>query len=401
MELCVHGGGKTGAYGVAHYSRQACGAAFGPLGLTGVMRFCRGAEVVLSNQPSGVEVLVTTPPSDEEYRANACVLLGAYLVLKHEWSVDHLANAMGVKDANARFEVSWAPRRTPEKERVLRVRDCWAGVALAVQQGWLKRGFVDDDARTGVYCNRCETLLAGFDAAWIVPGSIMVAADPTTVTCDPNPATCSKLLPGETEEPARANSSSPKSLHSQITFTSVDTVCKEYGGDNVSNCASLDQDRPESFVDLYRQSSIGLVIRANFMIEQGMPNPSYPDRAFEPYGIDQVNIQVKDTDGGLPKSADVAKMLKVCEGYSGGSGSNAVLVHCKGGFGRSVMFACCLAIYRLNIPGEALLGWVRMARPGALTTRKQELFLVSLKGHADVAKYARLHTTCGVNCPVQ
>jgi len=36
------------------------------------------------------------------------------------------------------------------------------------------------------------------------------------------------------------------------------------------------------------------------------------------------------------------------------------------------------------------MGWARIVRSGAVTTPQQEHFLVSLKGRADVRRYARL-----------
>eukprot|EP00972_Heterocapsa_arctica_P115713 16449330-Heterocapsa_arctica.AAC.1 len=57
--------------------------------------------------------------------------------------------------------------------------------------------------------------------------------------------------------------------------------------------------------------------------------------------------------------------MRGCERDHGASDDarKAVLVHCKGGFGRSVVFACCLLIWEHDIPGRQLLGWVRVVRP--------------------------------------
>jgi len=61
-----------------------------------------------------------------------------------------------------------------------------------------------------------------------------------------------------------------------------------------------------------------------------------------------------------------------------------------GGFGRSVVLAACLAIERVDISGAAALGLFRIMRPGAITTRRQEAFLKSFKGAADVRRFAKL-----------
>mmetsp|Transcript_44853 Transcript_44853/g.103635 ORF Transcript_44853/g.103635 Transcript_44853/m.103635 type:complete len:95 (-) Transcript_44853:32-316(-) len=75
-----------------------------------------------------------------------------------------------------------------------------------------------------------------------------------------------------------------------------------------------------------------------------------------------------------------------------------IFVHSRSRFGRSVVLACCLAIHRLDVPGSVLLGWVRIARPGAISTRSQELFLHKLSGSEDVARYAGLSTVTTVPC---
>merc|ERR1712176_1150171 len=98
------------------------------------------------------------------------------------------------------------------------------------------------------------------------------------------------------------------------------------------------------------------------------------------------DVKVKDTNGGLPKPADVAKVLNACPDED--DFASIVFVHCKGGFGRSMVLACCLVIDRLDILGSAMLGWVRLARPGAVNTPQQELLLRSFRGRSDVRKYA-------------
>uniref|UniRef100_A0A7R9ZX64 Tyrosine specific protein phosphatases domain-containing protein n=1 Tax=Pyrodinium bahamense TaxID=73915 RepID=A0A7R9ZX64_9DINO len=421
LQLCSHGGGKAGEYRVPHYSRQALGAAFGPLDLGALVRFCRGLEVALSDTSKAGELFVTTPLTDKEYFANASVLIGAYMILKHEWSVSSLVDAMGAQCTDAKFVCSWTAKKNLEQDRVMRVRHCWEGISLAVRCRWINASFVDDDLKADVGCMKYESRIYGFDAAWIIPGSLMVGADPTTVTYDPNPVTCKALLPGKEEpiaslpaSPCGVEMHTPASRLSSSTVASVDTVCKEYR-DDFSDDGTVGQtvaNNPPDYVSFLQQSCIGLVVRVNYEMETGMPQKSYADDVFEPWGIAQQNIPVVDTQGGLPRGADVALMIEACEGYAE-TGCSAVLVHCKGGFGRSAVLACCLAIYRLDIPGAAMLGWARIARPGAITTVKQELFLISLKGRREVMRYARMGSSdafggascaseaCGGTCTTQ
>merc|ERR1719162_1221399 len=76
-------------------------------------------------------------------------------------------------------------------------------------------------------------------------------------------------------------------------------------------------------------------------------------------------------------------------------GPRAILVHCKAGFGRSVVVACCLLIHWYDLPGRAVLGWARILRPGAITTVAQEVFLTRLRGRRDLEKYSVSRSSSG------
>mmetsp|Transcript_68343 Transcript_68343/g.184632 ORF Transcript_68343/g.184632 Transcript_68343/m.184632 type:complete len:124 (-) Transcript_68343:196-567(-) len=89
--------------------------------------------------------------------------------------------------------------------------------------------------------------------------------------------------------------------------------------------------------------------------------------------------------GAVPPDVSVRGFISVARDMNTEEGS-AILVHCKGGFGRSVFLACILVIYRYNVSGRGLLGWVRIARPGAITTPEQEAVLLSLSGRVDLCR---------------
>jgi len=171
----------------------------------------------------------------------------------------------------------------------------------------------------------------------------------------------------------------------------VDTVCKEYDHHTSSMQALSPVDSwPTNFATMFQKLGVGLVVRANYDNEPGMPARVYSDDTFAPQGLLQANIRVVDQNGGLPRPQDVARLLEVGENFMSGKSGGAILVHCKGGFGRSVVLAACLAIERVDISGAAALGLFRIMRPGAITTRRQEAFLKSFKGAADVRRFAKL-----------
>jgi len=347
-------------------------------------------------------LVVTTREGDAEYRANAAVLLGAYLILRHGWSAARVADRLGEKDAAAAFVCSWACCDKRAEEPVMQVRDCWKGIEMARRHGWIDTSFVKDDFRTDTECAKYSDQLSKYDNTWVIPGMLMVGADPMTVVFDPNPATFSQIFPqGDDNQDSSSRSTQvPGEVGNDTdSINSLDTVCKDYTTNFVDGSAKGEgpdkSQEGQDFTSFLRQSGVGIIIRTNFDDEQGMRGVSYSNRAFEAYGFAQANIRLVDEWGGLPRPSDVARMLEACEGFMEQRGEEAVLVHCKGGFGRSVVLACCLAISRLDVPGAALLGWVRVARPGAVTTRAQELFLASLKGRKDVLRYAKVRIVEG------
>uniref|UniRef100_A0A7S4SZZ7 Tyrosine specific protein phosphatases domain-containing protein n=2 Tax=Alexandrium monilatum TaxID=311494 RepID=A0A7S4SZZ7_9DINO len=251
---------------------------------------------------------------------------------------------------------------------------------------------VKDDVEMKAACASYTHQSHRYDCSWIVPGRLMVGADPVTVICDPNPATCNSLLP---DGDSTALPSPEDEDDSDLELASVDTVSRDFSG-YVSMVSSYPAGYLEDldYASFLRASGVGLVLRANFDREKGMPAKSYSDDAFEPYGIRHANIRVVDEQGGLPEKKDLARAFEAAKDFWDQDPNRAVFVHCKGGFGRSVIFTCCLAIERFNISGRALLGWVHIARPGAFTTRKQQLFLIDLKGREDVRRAAGLRSDC-------
>jgi len=170
--------------------------------------------------------------------------------------------------------------------------------------------------------------------------------------------------------------------------SSCDTVCKDY-----RHCASskaLPGPCPKDFVSWCKQRGITSVIRLNFSTEPGLRQfgGSYDETHLLQHGFGHMNIPVVDKNGGLPSVLTIKEVLEDFGTHTSHCNpSKTVLVHCKGGFGRSMVIACCLVIYKYDVPGRALLGWARIVRPGAITTSMQEKFLCSLRGRADLKSH--------------
>ncbi|CAK0845466.1 unnamed protein product [Prorocentrum cordatum] len=173
---------------------------------------------------------------------------------------------------------------------------------------------------------------------------------------------------------------------------SVHTVCKVYGaGDTLArSCDLWPGARP--FVDFLREEGIKTVVRVNMSDEPGLAEigGSYDAGLLADVGIQHADVPVSDSKhpsskGGVPPRATIKRFFTLTRHMTAKDGG-AVLVHCKGGFGRSVFLACLLVIHKYNVSGRGLLGWARIARPGAITTPEQESVLRSLSGRADLCR---------------
>jgi hypothetical protein len=448
LELCGELGGK---YQVFHYTKTCLGRAFGPLGIHQTLAFCANLRKALAKaKAKGLGCELRTMPGEEDAHTNTTVMIGAYLILGCGWSVHRVVEALGAAEAQRKFVCSWARADKPEGFRLMDVADCWEGLELARKHGWLSEDLITDDVKLSIWSSTYRRMLTSYDACWLVPGSLLVSADPTTTAFDPNPATFSAVFPDLADGHPCYNAKSSKSgnaggLDSVMDFLvpgvtppkdrsqamlvagstskassrtntppavnsparpydddnddvcSTDTVCKDYihGGGTAGEAAVLFRGsvtgelqttgKPEAFVSFLQDCKVSLVIRMNYANEPGM-RKEYDGPAMLAYGIQHADVSVDDHHGGLPERQSIEAAIETADDFMRKEGE-AVLLHCKGGFGRSVVMACCLLIHRLNVPGAALLGWVRLCRPGAVTTPKQEQFLRMMRGREDLRRY--------------
>ncbi|CAE8593866.1 unnamed protein product, partial [Polarella glacialis] len=164
------------------------------------------------------------------------------------------------------------------------------------------------------------------------------------------------------------------------------TVAKVYG--NVEGDSRAP--RPADWVSFCQRHGVGLIVRANFGDEKGISEHggSYDPALLQPFGLKHLDVPIDDRHGAVPDARKMHDLLECCSAHSsrGGVGEHddeAILLHCKGGFGRSVLLASCLIVAKYDLPGRSILGWVRIARPGAIITYQQERFLCSFGGRAD------------------
>ncbi|CAK0878317.1 unnamed protein product [Prorocentrum cordatum] len=416
---------RNGSYEVCHYHRSSYGGCFGPLAVDQTLWFCHELHVRL--QKEGPPVAVEYEP---EGRQNVAVVVGAYAVLVLGWSAKEVCGALP-EDAGLTLPCSWidpADLRSNHGDPRMTVQDCWEGVEIARDLGWLRKGMVVDGVMASLVASKFWKTTCEYDGAWLVPGAIFVMADPVTTIADPNPKTCpsfcrvesdadSPSTPLDLEGLRRSSEHTPTPLQSCLearastatgtrdsgnfedgdliatpnSRASVHTVCKVYGSGNKSSMGCDLWPRARPFVDFVLDEGIKTVLRVNLSSEPGLVEigGSYDAGLLAEFGIQHADVPVSDSKstlkGGVPPSSAIRRFLSLSRQTAPEDGG-AVLVHCKGGFGRSVFLACLLVIYRCDVSGRGLLGWARIARPGAITTPEQEAVLRSLSGRADLCR---------------
>lgn len=78
-------------------------------------------------------------------------------------------------------------------------------------------------------------------------------------------------------------------------------------------------------------------------------------------------------DGGVPASVEAASELVAAVLDAAAAGKN-VVIHCRGGLGRTGLVAACCLVARGRSARDAIDD-VRGTRPGAVETRMQEAFV--------------------------
>eukprot|EP00930_Biecheleria_cincta_P076669 TRINITY_DN6387_c0_g1_i1.p1 TRINITY_DN6387_c0_g1~~TRINITY_DN6387_c0_g1_i1.p1 ORF type:complete len:533 (+),score=77.63 TRINITY_DN6387_c0_g1_i1:68-1666(+) len=171
-------------------------------------------------------------------------------------------------------------------------------------------------------------------------------------------------------------------VHTELDSTA--TVCKDYLDANRYGSDGGDGSSAQPFFGFLQELHIKMVIRANYDQENGILNGSYDRKRVQALGLKHVDLPYPDYNGAVPPAQMISKLLRVSRNLQTQRAADAMCIHCKGGFGRSGVYACCVAIDRFDVSGEAMLGWVRIVRPGAITTPEQERFLCSLTGRASL-----------------
>jgi len=331
---------RYGRYRVMHFDIREY-QDNGPPALDQIVEACR---LIDEAQRVGGGVVVFCPADGDgvAHRDFSALCVAAYSILVRKASASSAAEPWA-----ALAKAKPAPRGLPWE-------DCLGALEMARDRGWLDMATFDTEAYRALWLR--------FDACWLIPGSILLMADPMSTVLDPNPKTVSVFVPpSETAEAEKDPT--------PMTCT--------------------------SFASLFAKAGLRLTVQLNFKTEPGLAK-SYNPEDLNKGGVDHLDASYDDVGGGVPSSAVIRKILDKCTGMSKSSNDSGPVVafHCKSGFGRSVTCAVAYAVYRYELPGRALLAWARICRPGSITTPQQAKFLAGLEDRVAVEERAKPAPEC-------
>lgn len=119
----------------------------------------------------------------------------------------------------------------------------------------------------------------------------------------------------------------------------------------------------EEIVPVLKKFKVGLVVRLNDAL--------YDRNKLIRAGIDHRDIFFED--GSCPTLDQIDTFISECESARG-----AVAVHCKAGLGRTGTMIGMYLMKHYQIPAPALIGWMRLARPG-MVLGPQQYFLCKMQ----------------------
>jgi len=304
----------------------------GPPGIDQIIETCRLIEEELQGR---AKVLVYVPERVPAHQAFSALCVAAHRVLvRGESAADAVKPWLQTDGSSglAFFENSWARRGLPAPRKTISVEDCLRALELARDRNWVDAQKFD----TKLY----RDLWQRYDLSWIVPGQLQVMGDPMSTVMDPDRDTIKYLEPQEGKV-------SP------------------------------------SFAAFFEEVGVKLIVRLNLPKEPGLPR-SYSPRTFTKRGIAHLDTSYDDVKGSVPRRSIIKKIVDKCNEVVRQNENAAVTFHCKAGFGRSVACATTWLVYHHDIPGHMAMIWMRLCRPGSITTPQQAQFLGRLTGKAGI-----------------
>jgi len=127
---------------------------------------------------------------------------------------------------------------------------------------------------------------------------------------------------------------------------------------------------PIKYTEIFKKMNVKRVVRLN--------EEKYNKKHFTDNGVSHNDLFF--IDGSTPPDNIVEQWFKTVDAHFKSPDSGAIGIHCKAGLGRTGTLIGLWAMREFQIPAEAFIGWIRIARPGSILG-PQQFYLPKMEKH--------------------